>query len=346
MGVQMKNRKQMELFVYLIGFAAICAQSFAIEKPRLLSLINIDRTYHIAETSDGVFIWNNLNIMYLKSGATELIRVELPSEYTPYILDLEVDGNFAYVLKERNIYRIDNGHNWTNMDTIPDSFNPRMIRTISGQIWVGGSKLGGPADLDRTPNTSMDVSGNLLQASITRFVSQKWVTIILPSVFGPVLEMRVCGSTLLVRNPYNAYVSYNQGVAWTPVTYPSGQSSTDDTVPTALYCLDARNLWIAYSDGTLGRDQGGKKWTEIVSASREIGVMSKIAFITSESGVALVDGKLWLTSDGGSTWKQLDLEEEVIDFAVGKDHTIDFITTSSLQRLQLPAGVQGPNIPK
>jgi len=148
--------------------------------------------------------------------------------------------------------------------------------------------------------------------------------------------VEVCGSgsALLARTAYEAFISRDAGRDWTAISSPNSRDAHVEPRPGALFCLDAGHLWVAYTDGAVLRSISGGNWSQAGTIPQNVGGFSKIDFVASETGVGLVNGKLWLTRDGGITWKQLSINTEVIDFSIGKNHEIDLITPSSLMQIQ------------
>ena len=227
--------------------------------------------------------------------------------------------------------RHDVDRTWSKLIALPETIDPRSMSIATDHEWVGGSTSGGPADLDRVPNTAVDVEGNVMLATLMKATSGQWTRASFPRTVGAVLEIRECGASLLARTPYEAFFSKDSGIHWDAIRLPRLRNSSQDSTPTTLSCLDQEHLWVSYSNGELMLKQGEQSW---VPAKKEFiagGAFSKFSFITEQKGVGLANGGLWVTEDRGRTWTRLELKEDVLDFSLAPSGAVDFITSSSLQ---------------
>jgi hypothetical protein len=323
------------VFACAIAVIPIFAQAPISETPQLLKAIEIDRTYHITETGDGIFVWNPRNVFLIKPGSSSVIHTVPKSQNASSIRDLAAVGPSAYALTAHEILTAADGEKWARMIDVPSTIDPRTLRVASDHIWVGGSTSGGPADLDRVPNNAIDDSGNVMVPSITEAISQRWSTTSVSRRVGTVMQMQLCGSKLLVRTAFEAFVVADGNNGWTPVSAPKTWNGAEEGAPTSLFCIDSGHLWVAYSNGIVLRCQGEKGWIQTGTITENHSGFSKIAFVNDKRGAGLARGKLWLTSDGGETWRQLALKVDVFDFSTNPTNdAIDFITTSALERLR------------
>jgi photosystem II stability/assembly factor-like uncharacterized protein len=71
----------------------------------------------------------------------------------------------------------------------------------------------------------------------------------------------------------------------------------------AIYFVDSKRGWVAGDGGFLSRtEDGGRTWTERTAVTDR--AINDIYFANKESGFFLAGGSIFVTSDGGDTWRE------------------------------------------
>ncbi|MFM1654950.1 WD40/YVTN/BNR-like repeat-containing protein [Brevibacillus sp. B_LB10_24] len=109
------------------------------------------------------------------------------------------------------------------------------------------------------------------------------------------------GSTLVL------YRTADNGKTWKNIALPTVKASANPVYGRDLFFYDKQNGWIVGSNGERGvilhTVNGGEKWTVLPAPG--VGQIASMDFITPQTGVLLAsDGNLYLTQDGGTTWKK------------------------------------------
>jgi hypothetical protein len=97
-------------------------------------------------------------------------------------------------------------------------------------------------------------------------------------------------------NSYAAY-STDSGATWRKSAYSSNFNALHMVTPSLSFALT--------NDGLVKSADTGKTWTAIPSTGTEFSSMKHIYFNTDQKGIMYTDQKMFITSDGGATWKTL-----------------------------------------
>jgi photosystem II stability/assembly factor-like uncharacterized protein len=97
----------------------------------------------------------------------------------------------------------------------------------------------------------------------------------------------------------NSYATYStdSGKTWRQSAYSSTFNTLQQVTPSLSFALT--------NDGLIKSADTGKTWTAIPGTGTEFSDMKHIYFNTDQKGLMYTDQKMFITADGGATWKTL-----------------------------------------
>ncbi|HXE74196.1 MAG TPA: YCF48-related protein [Candidatus Xenobia bacterium] len=133
-------------------------------------------------------------------------------------------------------------------------------------------------------------------------------------------------------------ISDNGGEQWRPATFPKGTVlETMARQGQTLWVGGGRQLTPTLVVAGLWRsDDAGKSW-KAVSLGDVLGAVTGVWFADANTGFVAAGGKVYMTEDGGQTWKEISDGRVAIEKIAGADtNTLWGIAGGGIYRLTLP----------
>jgi photosystem II stability/assembly factor-like uncharacterized protein len=299
------------------------------------SFASPDITDHLVVSKDATYVWNYKRVEQKTAGSAEWSRVPLPRNASANITELSASGNAVYLLTGNAVFESrDGGQNWRFLSATPLNVDAQHLSVTESDMWIAGVQATA-ANIDELPNVAIDPSGQALKTVLARQPrgGGNWVITNVGQCFGPVAQLITDDHMVLVTTPFQAERSMDYGKTWSPITVTTA-GTTELPTPTSASCVDSAHCWVAFTGGQVVTTAASAR--HVLNPKGAHGGFDKLRFVTATVGVGINGGKLKISDDGGRSWHQVRVSQNVIDFDIRDAHIVTLLRSGGVEEINIP----------